>query len=275
MIDIKELKFAYGNQKVFENINLTFTEGHIYGLLGENGVGKTTLLKIINGLQSPNRGECLVDGKKPFSRTPDLLQEIFFLPEGVIAPSYATPIKYADSIGVFYPNYNRTLFLDLIQEMEVAYDKKFEQLSYGQKKKAMFCLAVALKTKYLLLDEPTNGLDIPSKTDFRRIMARHTTEDTITIISTHQVKDVENLIDPIVILSKDDVLVNASIEEIAQKLYFSFDSEQNDQAIYSEMVPGGFINVMRNTDALESNVLIEPLFNTAVRNRQIIIEILK
>ena len=275
MIDIKELKFAYGNQKVFENINLTFTEGHIYGLLGENGVGKTTLLKIINGLQSPNRGECLVDGKKPFSRTPDLLQEIFFLPEGVIAPSYATPIKYADSIGVFYPNYNRTLFLDLIQEMEVAYDKKFEQLSYGQKKKAMFCLAVALKTKYLLLDEPTNGLDIPSKTDFRRIMARHTTKDTITIISTHQVKDVENLIDPIVILSKDDVLVNASIEEIAQKLYFSFDSEQNDQAIYSEMVPGGFINVMRNTDALESNVLIEPLFNTAVRNRQIIKEILK
>ena len=193
----------------------------------------------------------------------------------MIAPSYATPIKYADSIGVFYPNYNRTLFLDLIQEMEVAYDKKFEQLSYGQKKKAMFCLAVALKTKYLLLDEPTNGLDIPSKTDFRRIMARHTTDDTITIISTHQVKDVENLIDPIVILSKDDVLVNASIEEIAQKLYFSFDSEQNDQAIYSEMVPGGFINVMRNTDALESNVLIEPLFNTAVRNRQIIKEILK
>ena len=275
MIDIKELKFAYGNQKVFENINLTFTEGHIYGLLGENGVGKTTLLKIINGLQSPNRGACMVDGKHPFSRTPDFLQEIFFLPEGVIAPSYATPIKYADSIGVFYPNYNRTLFLDLMQEMEVAYDKKFEQLSYGQKKKAMFCLAVALKTKYLLLDEPTNGLDIPSKTDFRRIMARHTTEDTITIISTHQVKDVENLIDPIVILSKDDVLVNASIEEIAQKLYFSFDSEQNDQAIYSEMVPGGFINVMRNTDALESNVLIEPLFNTAVRNRQIIKEILK
>lgn len=275
MIDIKELNFAYGSQKVFENINLTFTEGHIYGLLGENGVGKTTLLKIINGLQCPNRGECLVDGKKPFSRTPDFLQEIFFLPEGVIAPSYTTPIKYADSIGVFYPNYDRSLFLDLMNEMEVVHDKKFEQLSYGQKKKAMFCLAVALKTKYLLLDEPTNGLDIPSKTDFRRIMARYTTENTIAIISTHQVKDIENLIDPIVILAKDDVLINASIEEIAAKLYFSFDNEQNDQAIYSEMVPGGFINVMRNVEGLESNVLIEPLFNTAVRNRQVIKEIFR
>lgn len=275
MITIEKLDFAYGKQKVFENINLNFQEGHIYGLLGENGVGKTTLLKIINGLQSPNQGECIIDGKNPFARTPDFLQEIFFLPEGVIAPSYTTPIKYADSIGVFYPNYDRSLFLDLMNEMEVVHDKKFEQLSYGQKKKAMFCLAVALKTKYLLLDEPTNGLDIPSKTDFRRIMARYTTENTIAIISTHQVKDIENLIDPIVILAKDDVLINASIEEIAAKLYFSFDNEQNDQAIYSEMVPGGFINVMRNVEGLESNVLIEPLFNTAVRNRQVIKEIFR
>lgn len=275
MITIEKLDFAYGKQKVFENINLNFQEGHIYGLLGENGVGKTTLLKIINGLQSPNQGECIIDGKNPFARTPDFLQEIFFLPEGVIAPSYTTPIKYADSIGVFYPNYDRSLFLDLMNEMEVVHDKKFEQLSYGQKKKAMFCLAVALKTKYLLLDEPTNGLDIPSKTDFRRIMARYTTENTIAIISTHQVKDIENLIDPIVILAKDDVLINASIEEIAAKLYFSFDSEKNDQAIYSEMVPGGFINVMRNVEGLESNVLIEPLFNTAVRNRQVIKEIFR
>lgn len=275
MINIEKLDFAYGKQKVFENINLNFQEGHIYGLLGENGVGKTTLLKIINGLQSPNQGECIIDGKNPFARTPDFLQEIFFLPEGVIAPSYTTPIKYADSIGVFYPNYDRSLFLDLMNEMEVVHDKKFEQLSYGQKKKAMFCLAVALKTKYLLLDEPTNGLDIPSKTDFRRIMARYTTENTIAIISTHQVKDIENLIDPIVILAKDDVLINASIEEIAAKLYFSFDNEKNDQAIYSEMVPGGFINVMRNVEGLESNVLIEPLFNTAVRNRQVIKEIFR
>lgn len=275
MITIEKLDFAYGKQKVFENINLNFQEGHIYGLLGENGVGKTTLLKIINGLQSPNQGECIIDGKNPFARTPDFLQEIFFLPEGVIAPSYTTPIKYADSIGVFYPNYDRSLFLDLMNEMEVVHDKKFEQLSYGQKKKAMFCLAVALKTKYLLLDEPTNGLDIPSKTDFRRIMARYTTENTIAIISTHQVKDIENLIDPIVILAKDDVLINASIEEIAAKLYFSFDNEKNDQAIYSEMVPGGFINVMRNVEGLESNVLIEPLFNTAVRNRQVIKEIFR
>jgi ABC-2 type transport system ATP-binding protein len=139
----------------------------------------------------------------------------------------------------------------------------------------MFCMAVALRTKYLLLDEPTNGLDIPSKSDFRRIIARHTTPESIVIISTHQVKDVENLIDPIVILTKDDVLINASMEEIASKLYFSFDSEKNDQAIYSEMVPGGYINVVRNTEGIESNVLIEPLFNAAVRNRQVIKEIFR
>ena len=154
-------------------------------------------------------------------------------------------------------------------------EQLFDSLSGGEKTRVNLARLLLEKTDILLLDEPTNGLDIPSKSDFRRIMARHTTPESIVIISTHQVKDVENLIDPIVILTKDDVLINASIEEIAAKLYFSFDSEKNDQAIYSEMVPGGFINVMRNTDALESNVLIEPLFNTAVRNRQIIKEIFK
>lgn len=275
MIAIENLSFAYGKQKVFENINLSFKEGHIYGLLGENGVGKTTLLKIIDGLNTPKNGSCSVDNKKAFDRSPDFLQDIFFLPEGVIAPNYTTPLKYADSIGSFYPYYDRNLFADILKEMEVDGTKKFEQLSYGQQKKAMFCLAVSLHTKYLLLDEPTNGLDIPSKSDFRRIMARHTTDESTVIISTHQVKDVENLIDPIVILTKDDVLVNASMEEIAAKLYFSFDNEKNDQAIYTEMVPGGYINVVRNIEGLESNVLIEPLFNAAVRNRQIIKEIFR
>ena len=275
MITIQDLDFAYGKQKVFENINLTFKEGHIYGLLGENGVGKTTLLKIITGLQCPNKGTCIVDDKAAFDRSPDFLQDIFFLPEAITAPSSTTPLKYANGIGCFYPNYDQGLFQELMKEMDVDATKKFEQLSYGQKKKAMFCFAVALKTKYLLLDEPTNGLDIPSKSDFRRIMAHHTTENRIAIISTHQVKDVESLIDPIVILAKDEVLINASIEEIGSKLYFSFDSEKNDQALYSEMMPGGYVNVMRNTDGFESNVLIEPLFNATIRNRQMIKEIFK
>ena len=275
MITIREMDFAYGKEKVFENINLTFEEGHIYGLLGENGVGKTTLLKMITGLQCPDRGTCIVDDRKAFDRNPDFLQEIFFLPEGVLAPSHTTPIKYADYIGTFYPTYDRKLFIDLMKEMDVNETKKFEQLSYGQKKKAMFCFAVALKTRYLLLDEPTNGLDIPSKSDFRRILSHACTDLTTVIISTHQVKDVENLIDPIVILSKDEVLINASIEEIGSKLYFSFDTGKNDQAIYSEMMPGGYLNVMQNTEGIESNVLIEPLFNAAVRNRQIIKELFK
>ena len=79
MITIENLDFAYGKQKVFENINLTFKEGCIYGLLGENGVGKTTLLKIITGLQNPNSGVCIVDDKKAFDRNPEFLQDIFFV----------------------------------------------------------------------------------------------------------------------------------------------------------------------------------------------------
>ena len=267
MITIENLNFAYGKQKVFENINLTFKEGNIYGLLGQNGVGKTTLLKLISGLQRPDNGKCIVDDKKPFDRKPEFLQDIFFLPEEVIAPAETTPEKYMKTTGVFYPNYDHDMFVSLMNEMDVDRNKKFGQLSYGQQKKAMFAVALSLRTRYLLLDEPTNGLDIPSKADFRKVLTLACTENTTIIISTHQVKDVENLIDPIVILDKDDVLLNASIQEISQKLYFSFDAEKDDEAIYSEMMPSGYINVSVNNGGFESKILVEPLFNATINNK--------
>ena len=269
MITIENLDFAYSKQKVFENINLSFEEGCIYGLLGQNGVGKTTLLKLITGLQNADKGRCIIDGKIPFEREPEFLEDIFFLPEEVIAPSDSTPERYVKTTGMFYPNYDHELFVSLMDEMNVDRNKKFEHLSYGQQKKAMFAIALSLKTKYLLLDEPTNGLDIPSKADFRKILAKACTENTTVIISTHQVKDVENLIDSIVILDHDNVLLNASTQEISQKLYFSFDNEKNDEAIYSEMMPGGFINVSLNQGEFESNILVEPLFNAAINNKSL------
>jgi len=120
----------------------------------------------------------------------------------------------------------------------------------------------------VLLDEPTNGLDIPSKSDLRRILSKRTGDETTIIISTHQVKDVENLIDPIIILSQQDVLLNASIEEITSKLCFSYADQPMEDALYSEMMPGGVLNVMENIDSEESQVNIEALFNAVLRNKE-------
>ena len=283
MITINNLDFSYKNAAVFKNISLEFKEGNVYGLLGENGVGKTTLLKIISGLQFPNNGTCTVDDFIPSERNPYFLQNIFYLPEEVITED-TTPEKFIKKIGVFYPRYDHSYFLNLMKELEVDYTKKFDAMSYGQKKKSLLACALSLRTDYLLLDEPTNGLDIPSKALFRKVILQHSTDanenstDEINrvptiIISTHQVKDVENLIDPIVILDCDEVLLNATFEEISQRLYFEYGAEKSDEALYSEMIPGGYINVIPNTFNMESKVNVEALFNAVRCNKKKIREI--
>lgn len=266
MITINTLDFSYKNVAVFKNISLNFKRGNVYGLLGENGVGKTTLLKLICGLQHPTAGTCTIDEFVPSERNPYFLQNIFFLPEEVITDD-TTPEKFVKKLGVFYPRYDHEYFLNLMNELEVDATKKFDALSYGQKKKALLACALSLRTDYLLLDEPTNGLDIPSKALFRKVILQHCTDKTTVIISTHQVKDVENLIDPIVILDHDEVLLNATFEEISSKLYFEYGAEKSDDALYSEIMPGGYINVLPNKFEMESKVNVEALFN-AVRNNK-------
>ena len=272
MITIKNLDFSYKNAAVFKNISLNFKRGNVYGLLGENGVGKTTLLKLICGLQHPTAGTCTIDEFVPSERNPYFLQNIFFLPEEVITDD-TTPEKFVKKLGVFYPRYDHEYFLNLMNELEVDATKKFDTLSYGQKKKALLACALSLRTDYLLLDEPTNGLDIPSKALFRKVILQHCTNETTVIISTHQVKDVENLIDPIVILDHDEVLLNATFEEISSKLYFEYGAEKSDDALYSEMMPGGYINVLPNNFEMESKVNVEALFNAVRNNKKKIREI--
>ena len=272
MITINTLDFSYKNVAVFKNISLNFKRGNVYGLLGENGVGKTTLLKLICGLQHPTAGTCTIDEFVPSERNPYFLQNIFFLPEEVITDD-TTPEKFVKKLGVFYPRYDHEYFLNLMNELEVDATKKFDALSYGQKKKALLACALSLRTDYLLLDEPTNGLDIPSKALFRKVILQHCTDETTVIISTHQVKDVENLIDPIVILDHDEVLLNATFEEISSKLYFEYGAEKSDDALYSEMMPGGYINVLPNNFAMESKVNVEALFNAVRNNKKKIREI--
>ncbi len=270
MIEIKNLDFSYSRTPVFHNINLTFEPGNIYGLLGENGVGKTTLLKIISGLQRPQAGSCTLDQYVCFDREPQFLENIVFLPDEVTLPDNTTPTKYVKELAPFYPKYAYGTFLHLMQEMEVDPDRKFKEMSYGQQKKSLIACALSLGTDYVLLDEPTNGLDIPSKADFRTLLSKRATEGTTIIISTHQVKDVENLIDPIIILTNDDVLLNASVQRITEKLYFEYSGTQREDALYSEQLPGGFMNVCVNQDGIESQINIEGLFNAVLKNRSLI-----
>ena len=273
MIEIKNLDFSYKKTPVFSGINLTFPEGGIYGLLGENGVGKTTLLKIICGLQRPKAGTCTVDGLTCHDRLPEMLQRIVFLPDEVTLPDNATPQKYVDELSPFYPTFSQGTFLHLMQELEVEPDRKFKEMSFGQQKKSLIAASLSLGTDYVLLDEPTNGLDIPSKSQFRSILSKIADEGKTIIISTHQVKDVENLIDPIVILSHNAVLLDASVQKITEKLFFEYGGAERPEALYSELLPGGYMNVVANESGEESQLNIEALFNAVLRNKERIKEL--
>lgn len=269
MVQIHDLGFRYGDKVVLQNISLKLEEGRIYGLLGENGVGKTTLLTLMCGLKKPHEGTIDIDGHNPFHREPSLLSEQYYLSDEVSAPNMKA-LDFASNYGRFRERFCMDTFIEIMGIFETDINQKMSKMSCGQLKKTHIAFALACGTRYLFMDEPTNGLDIPSKAQFRKAVTRYTREDSTIVISTHQVRDLENIIDPIIILDSKEVLLNASLEEISQKLYFDYSNQKRDDALYSEMIPGGSIQVCMNTAGEESKVNIEALFNTAHLHKSIV-----
>ncbi|MCI6167048.1 MAG: ATP-binding cassette domain-containing protein [Alistipes sp.] len=269
MIEIKDLAFSYGKTPILKSITTTLEEGRIYGLLGENGVGKTTLLTLLCGLKKVCSGSITTDGENPFDRTPTLLQNQFYLPDEVL-PVAMKAECFAKERGAFWPDYDHSKFLEIMKEFENDPAKKMNQMSAGQLKKTYISLALACGCKYIFMDEPTNGLDIPSKTQFRSAIMKYTSDDSTIVISTHQVRDLENIIDPIIILDRQDVLLNASVEEITSKLYFDYGTQLHPESLYSEQLPGGFIQVYPNTTGEDSKINVEALFNAVHKNKELI-----
>lgn len=269
MIEIKDLAFSYGKTPILKSITTTLEEGRIYGLLGENGVGKTTLLTLLCGLKKVCSGSITTDGENPFDRTPTLLQNQFYLPDEVL-PVAMKAECFAKERGAFWPDYDHSKFLEIMKEFENDPAKKMNQMSAGQLKKTYISLALACGCKYIFMDEPTNGLDIPSKTQFRSAIMKYTSDDSTIVISTHQVRDLENIIDPIIILDRQDVLLNASVEEITGRLYFDYGTQLHPESLYSEQLPGGFIQVRPNTTGEDSKINVEALFNAVHKNKELI-----
>lgn len=267
MITIDNLAFSYGKTPVLNNITMTLEEGHVYGLLGENGVGKTTLLTLLCGLKKLQAGTIETDGMNPYDRDPAFLQNQYYLPDEV-TPYNQSAKRFAEFNGKFWPNFDMDKFLQIMSEFENDPSKKMNKMSCGQLKKTYISFALACGAKHLFMDEPTNGLDIPSKAQFRKAVMKYTADDSIVVISTHQVRDLENIIDPIVILDKCDVLLNADMQTISEKLYFDYGTTLRQESLYSEQLPGGFIQVVPNVDGEDSKVNVEALFNAVHNNKE-------
>lgn len=271
MIDIKNVDFSYTRStKLLTNLSLQLETGRIHGLLGKNGEGKSTLLKLISGLVFAKKGTIATLDFNPAKRQPEMLQEIFFLPEEL--PQLTLSIEnYEKVYAPFYPNFSTTQFNEYLKEFEVeSKSSKLDKLSHGQKKKVMIAFGLATNTKLLLMDEPTNGLDIPSKGQFRRMAASAIDENRCVIISTHQVRDLDSLIDSITIMDGHEIVFNESIESIAKKLLFKVvdRNETDDTVIYSEDSLRGLYQVRENTTGEESKVDIELLFNAIFADKK-------
>lgn len=268
MISIKNLHFSYNRKKIFNGLSLDLQPGYIYGLLGKNGTGKSTLLRNISGHLFPNEGTITVSGETPMFRKPSFLQEVFIVAEEFFLPNI-TPAQLVKYNAVFYPKFNHEQFNRYMKEFEIPADNTIQHMSYGQKKKVLISFGLACNTSLLLMDEPTNGLDIMSKSQFRKVIAGALDEKKCIIISTHQVKDLENLIDRITIIDEGKILFDQTIQQITQKLQFkiSFDREEIQQALYNEASLKGNAIISRNTDGEDTRLDLEMLYKAIITDR--------
>ena len=266
MITTTKLSFGYSaHRNVLSNITLNLEKGHIHGLLGCNGIGKTTLLKLISGIMRPNCGEVRVAGCDPMSHRPELFSELMIIPEEFDLPNLSLE-RYAAITSSFYPHFDRGDMLRYCAELGVNSSDKLHSMSMGQRKKAYIAFALACNVQMLLLDEPTNGLDIPSKSIFRRLLASYVNEERLVVISTHQVADIDQLLDSIVILDEQGVALSATTDEICRKLKFGKSSE-DDKVIYTERTIAGDVSVSLNDNDADTMLNIELLFNAVTANR--------
>lgn len=275
MIEIANFSFGYNKKKLlYKNLTLSLEAGSIYGLLGKNGAGKSTLLKNLIGLLFPTNGDILVNGFSPKKRLPSFLETIYFIPEEVYVPSL-TIDRYINLFAPFYPNFSKENMIRHLQELDVKTADKLNTLSFGQQKKFIIAFGLACNTKVLLLDEPTNGLDIPSKKRFRKLIAAEMNDDRMIFISTHQIRDLDNLIDRVVIVDEGELLLNASVATIAEKLLFKTVDEipTGDKILYAEESLLGISIVTENKNVAESKVNLEHLFNAVTENPEIIRQI--
>ncbi len=271
MIDVRDLSFHYqgSNHEVFTHFDLHLEPGQIYGLLGKNGTGKSTLLYLISGLLMPNKGSVTVDGRESRKREPEMLQDLFFVPEEYSMPDMNFD-AFSKMMHTFYPHFSDELLQKCLADFEMPAEPNLKELSMGQKKKVYMSFAIATGTRLLMMDEPTNGLDIPSKALFRKVISNYMSEDRTLIISTHQVHDIESLLDHVVIIDQSKVLLNSSIADISKRFAFRYlaPAEMNDRVLYAEpSLQGNAAIIERAADEEETTVNLELLFNAAISGK--------
>lgn len=261
MINLKNVCYHYRKGvPILENITTQLQPGHIYGLLGLNGVGKTTLLKNIGGLLFPRKGTIEIDRLQPNQREVEFLSDIYFVTDQAELPDWKIR-QFQEVYGALYPKFDAQYFDSLLETFQIDVRKNIKSLSFGQVKKVNIAFGLATNANIILMDEPTNGLDIPSKTQFRKIIAKYVTDERILIISTHQIRDIHHLIDHLLVLNHSKLILDQSINALQDSFYISNNPSDAEGAIYSEKSMHGTLSLIDNLRNEESQFDIEFFFN--------------
>ena len=271
MIKVENLSFTYPKSKhmVLHDFSFSLEAGRVYGLLGRNGAGKSTLLYLITGLLTPKKGKIMYHDINVRSRLPMTLQDMFLVPEEFELPSISLK-KYIDLNAPFYPNFSKEDMYKYLHCFEMDMDVNLGALSMGQKKKVFMSFALATNTSLLLMDEPTNGLDIPGKSQFRKFMASGMTDNKTIVISTHQIRDIDKMLDSVMIMDESRVLLNESTVHICEKLCFKESDDRSliDKALFAVPSLHGNSLLLLNEHNEDSDINIELLFNAILAQQQ-------
>lgn len=267
MVAVENLSFVYRKSKhaVLHDFSLSLEQGRVYGLLGKNGAGKSTLLYLMTGLLTPKSGRVLYHDTDVRRRLPITLQDMFLVPEEFELPAVSL-VSYVELNSPFYPRFSKEDMVRYLHYFDMSMDVNLGALSMGQKKKVFMSFALATNTSLLLMDEPTNGLDIPGKSQFRKFIASGMTDDKTIIISTHQVRDIDKILDHVLIMDDSRVLLNESTVNICEKLLFleTDNRELAEAALFASPSIQGNMLILPNTNGEESELNLELLFNAVL-----------
>ena len=272
MINIQKLAYHYKRRTpILEESTTAFLPGGVYGILGANGVGKTTLLHLLGGFIFPKKGEISVFGDQPKARSVAFLQDTYYVPVEVNLPAIKVS-AYAQRLSPFYPKFDIKTWENALKTFDIDLSSRLDALSFGQKKKVSISFALATHCNMLLLDEPTDGLDIPSKDSFRSLLSKHVTEGRVVAITTHHIHDIASLVDHLVILKDTQITVNMPIHTIAERICSTTSTQlpHPDELVYSERIPGGYHCLVHNHTGTEGPLDLEILFKAFLSNPQIL-----
>jgi len=268
VIEIKNLEFHYSRKRpIYNDLGVSIKEGSICGLLGLNGAGKTTLLNVIAGFLIPQNGTCKVFGMEASERKPEMLQEVFIVSDTSDLP-YINLNTFCKTYADFYPRFDHDFFNHCVSEFKVSTKNRLISLSLGDKRKAMLSFALSTRCRLLLLDEPTNGLDIPSKSVLKKLIAESFNEKQTILIATHQLRDLSNLMDRIIIEHHGRIVLNESIDCISEKLLFGVNEHliPKEDLIYLSEGLTKYETVSVNRTKEQGQIDVELLFAAATAN---------